>query len=395
MWKTNHKIRIFLQLEQFFQGKLRMFLGGVQGHVGGSFEQCGLVKGAPAQGGRLELHLKKKIKLPSNPNQCMILRHRKEPGPERLGSSNEARGAGSGEGSAPAGRSPPRPRTDYSSQLPSGRAGAAAALASPCAGAAGSCSRGRGEDGVQGEPGAAAGEEYRGPVLSLRAQRGEHQVRGQRGRPWPALSGLPLCKRTGALRASFLRPPGPRVLRGFRASPGGLWRWPAAPRGRSLLLSRGSVPCRAPFPSCVQWASAKCSAPQCAQPRSVQWTSAVVSPAVCNELQQSAQPRSVPRASAQCWAPQCVCPEPQHSAQPRSVPRAPGSAPQWLICSEGRNPLRVLVTGRRGNSSSSIPVINRWRHLRDCASPAMFWRTNNSKQFQNAVLQWLYRRTHF
>lgn len=88
--------------------------------------------------------------------------------------------------------------TDYSSQVPTGRAGAAAAAEHRCARAAGSCSRGWGEDGVQGERGAAAGEEYRGAVLPLRAQRGEHQVRGLRGRPWPrpALSGLRVCKTT-------------------------------------------------------------------------------------------------------------------------------------------------------------------------------------------------------
>lgn len=69
------------------------------------------------------------------------------------------------------------------SQVPAGRVPAS------LPGAAGSCSTGRKEDGVQDQRGAAAGEEHRGPVLSLRVQRGEHTVRGLRGQLWPWLCG--------------------------------------------------------------------------------------------------------------------------------------------------------------------------------------------------------------
>lgn len=91
-----------------------------------------------------------------------------------------------------------------------GAGGTPASVSRLCEGAAGSCSGGGGqkEDGVQDTGRAAAGEEYRGPLLPLRVQRGEHEVRGLRGqrrpRPRPrhalafgpapggeALSGLP------------------------------------------------------------------------------------------------------------------------------------------------------------------------------------------------------------
>lgn len=182
--------------------------------------------------------------------------HSQEGGwPRALGSLNEARGAKAlpAKGAHPRASRPHGRGTDYSSQVPTGRAGASTTTERPCARAAGSCSRGRGEDGVQGERGSAAGEEYRGPVLPLRAQRGEHQVRGLQGRPWPrpALSGLCVCKTPQrppyALAAASRVAGSARVPRLPAGASAGVWHPGLVPCCCSEGQGTASVPSRRPF----------------------------------------------------------------------------------------------------------------------------------------------------
>lgn len=136
--------------------------------------------------------------------------------PRAPGGLNEAGRAAAcaprGAETGPAGTRPPRlpwpatPRAaDYISQVPARRAARPASISRVSWGLLGVVVGGQEEDGVQDPRGAAAGEEYRCPLLPLRVRRGEHEVRGRRGQRRPR-GGLGMFWSPGLCPAGRPRP---------------------------------------------------------------------------------------------------------------------------------------------------------------------------------------------